>query len=93
MVGCYSPVSVTADDKSLLFLSDANTLYYSTVDRDIHSCRAYFSVPYIKEYAGAKVRTFALNFDDEETTGILVVFADSKEMKDDAWHSLDSNNS
>jgi len=70
MVGTYSPVSVTANDKSILFLGDANTLYYSTIDRQIRSCRVYFSVPYIKEHAGTQARAFALSFDDEETTGI-----------------------
>ena len=89
MVGTYSPVSVTADDKSILFLGDANTLYYSTVDRQIRSCRAYFSVPYINGHAGAKARAFALSFDGEETTGILEVSANSNEVKDDVWYSLD----
>ena len=89
MVGCYSPVSVTADDKSILFLGDANTLYYSTVDRQIRSCRAYFSVPYINGHAEAKARAFALSFDGEETTGILEVSANSNEVKDDMWYSLD----
>ena len=82
MVGCYSPVSVTADDKSILFLGDANTLYYSTIDRQIRSCRAYFSVPYIKNNAGAKARAFALSFDGEDVTGILGVSADSTDVKD-----------
>ena len=89
MVGTYSPVSVTADDKSILFLGDANTLYYSTVDRQIRSCRAYFSVPYINGHAGAKARAFVLSFDGEETTGILEVSAKSNEVTDDAWYSLD----
>ena len=89
MVGCYSPVSVTADDKSILFLGDANTLYYSTTDRQIRSCRAYFSVPYIKGNAGAKARAFALNFDGEDVTGILGVSADSTDVKDGVWYSLD----
>jgi hypothetical protein len=89
MVGTYSPVGVTADDKSILFLGDANTLYYSTVDRQIRSCRAYFSVPYINGHAGAKARAFALSFDGEETTGILEVSANSNEVKDDVWYSLD----
>lgn len=88
MVGCYSPVSVVADDKSILFLGDENTLYYSSVNRNIRSCRAYFSVPYIKQNAGVKARAFVLNFDDEEATGILEISADSKEKKDDAWYSL-----
>ncbi|MBQ9650842.1 MAG: hypothetical protein IJV13_01305, partial [Prevotella sp.] len=89
MVGTYSPVSVTADDKSILFLGDANTLYYSTVDRQIRSCRAYFSVPYINGHAEAKARAFALSFDGEETTGILEVSANSNEVKDDVWYLLD----
>ena len=89
MVGCYSPVSVVANDKSILFLGDANTLYYSSVNRNIRSCRAYFSVPYINQTPGAMARAFVLNFDDEEATGILEISADSKEKKDDAWYSLD----
>ena len=89
MVGTYSPVSVIADDKSILFLGDANTLYYSTIDRQIRSCRAYFSVPYIKNNAGAKARAFALSFDGEETTGILEVSANYNGVTDDAWYSLD----
>ena len=67
MVGCYSPFSVTADDKSILFLGEANTLYYSTDDLQVLSCRAYFSVPYINENAEAQARVFALSFDGEET--------------------------
>ena len=89
MVGTYSPVSVTANDKSILFLGNANTLYYSTVDRQIRSCRAYFSVPYIKNNAGAKARAFALSFDGEETTGILEVSANYNGVTDEAWYSLD----
>ena len=89
MVGCYSPVSVTADDKSILFLGDANTLYYSTIDRQIRSCRAYFSVPYIKNNAGAKARAFALSFDDEEVTGIKMFNGSGSLAQDDAWYSLD----
>ena len=88
MVGCYSPVSVVADDKSILFMGDNNTLYYSTENRNIRSCRAYFSVPYINQTPGAKALAFVLNFDDEEATGILEISADSKEKKDDAWYSL-----
>ena len=89
MVGTYSPVSVTADDKSILFMGDANTLYYSSINRHIRTCRAYFSVPYIKGNAGAKTCAFVLNFDGKEATGILEASVDSNEMKDDAWYSLE----
>ena len=96
MVGTYSPVSVTANDKSILFLGDANTLYYSTIDRQIRSCRAYFSVPYIKEHAGAQARAFALSFDEEETTGISLTPGPSpkgegnfKGEGSDYWYTID----
>ncbi len=90
MVGTYSPVSVIADDKSILFLGDANTLYYSTIDRQIRSCRAYFSVPYIKNNAGAKARAFALSFDGEETTGISLTPGPSpKGEGSDYWYTID----
>ena len=39
--------------------------------------------------AEANARAFALNFDGKETAGILEVSANSNEVKDDAWYSLD----
>ena len=90
MVGCYSPVSVDANDKSILFLGDNNTLYYSTENRNIRSCRAYFSVPYINQTPGAKARAFVLNFDDEEATGIITVNGSGLTVGDsDAWYTID----
>ena len=90
MVGCYSPVSVVADDKSILFLGDENTLYYSSVNRNIRSCRAYFSVPYIKQNAGVKARAFHLEFGDEGTTGIITVNGSGLTVGDsDAWYTID----
>ena len=89
MVGCYSPVPVEADDKSILFLGDANTLYYSSVDRNIRSCRAYFSVPYIKGNAKAMARAFRLDFGDGEQTGITTTNYTNFTNDDDAWYSLD----
>jgi hypothetical protein len=90
MVGCYSPVPVVADDKSILFLGEANTLYYSSIDRDIRSCRAYFSVPYIKQHAQAQARAFRLDFGDGEQTGIMTVQGEGFTVNGaDAWYTLD----
>ncbi len=89
MAGSYSPVSVTADDKSILFLSDANTLYYSAVNRQMRSCRAHFYVPYIKEHTGVQARSFALSFAGEGATAIVSLTADAEQMNDDAWYSID----
>ncbi len=85
MVGCYSPLPVTADDKSILFLGDANTLYYSSIDHDIRSFRACFSVPYIKQNAGAMACSFHLDFGGEEQTGITTTnFTNSG----DVWYDM-----
>ena len=89
MVGSYSPVAVEANDKSILFLGDANTLYYSTVDRNIRSCRAYFSVPYIKQHATQQARAFRLDFGDGEQTGIITTNYTNFTNSDDAWYTLD----
>ena len=90
MVGTYSPVSVTAGDKSILFLGDANTLYYSSTERQIRSCRAFFSVPYINGHAGAKACAFALSFDGEEETGIILTSGPSpKGDGSDYWYTID----
>ena len=90
MVGTFSPVSVTADDKSILFLSDDNTLYYSSTDRQLRSCRAHFSVPYINGNAGAEARAFVLSFDDEEATGISLTPGASTEGEgSDCWYTID----
>lgn len=89
MVGCYSPVQVTANDKSILFLSDANTLYYSAIDRNIRSCRAYFSVPYIKQNTGTQARAFHLDFGEGEQTGIVTVHSSGPLVDgSDAWYTL-----
>lgn len=90
MMGTYSPVSVKADDKSILFLGDANTLYYSSIDRNIRSCRAYLSVPYISGHNGAETLAFVLDFDGEEETGIILTPGSSPMGEgSDYWYTID----
>ena len=43
-VGCYDPVSPTADDKTVLCLGSGNTLHYAASDAAAGPCRAYFLV-------------------------------------------------
>ena len=65
-VGSYIPVDLEANDKSVLYLSDASTLYYPNDAVTVGACHAYFT---LKEdlYAGEpanQVNTFVLNFGD-----------------------------
>ena len=92
MVGFYSPVSLTANDKSTLYMGGANTLYYPTVDLLIGSCRAFFSIPYINGHAGARVSAITLNFgEDVVTTSIHSLTPDPspKGEGSDYWYTID----
>ena len=93
MVGFYSPVSLTANDKSTLYMGGANTLYYPTVDLLIGSCRAFFSIPYINGHAGARVSAITLNFgEDVVTTSInnsQFTITTPSPKGWGAWYSLD----
>ena len=69
-IGTYSPIPLTPNDKSNLFLGTGNTLYYpngannADGNYDVNACRAYFHVDLD---GSAGVRAFVLNFDEEET--------------------------
>ena len=81
-VGSFSPVSLTANDKTVLYLGADNKLYYPTKDRTMGAFRAVFRlhnglavgdlVP-----GGAKATRFVMNFGSDETTGIVEVNADA----------------
>lgn len=91
-VGTYSYQSFTADDRSILFLGSGNKLYYPQDDATIGAQRAYFQLTGIT--AGdlpSSVRSFVLNFGDEEqtTTGIVSLENDkSAKAVDETWFDL-----
>ena len=71
LAGSFSPVPLTADDKTVLYLGAGNTLYYPNSAMTVGSCRAVFKLKGLT--AGDlpnNVRAFVLNFGDRESTGI-----------------------
>ena len=69
--GTYSPIKFTEENKSILFLGGANTLYYPQTSVTIGACRAYFELNGIT--AGdptAGVKAFVLSFGEDDATGI-----------------------
>jgi hypothetical protein len=74
--GTYAPLEITDDNRNdILLLASGNRLGYAKTDRTIDNgkalgaCRAYFEIP---ANGGAQAaRRFAMNFDDEGTTGII----------------------
>ena len=64
--GIYSPETLTANDKSKLYLGSANKLYWPSADVTLNSFRAYFDMG-----ENSVVSAVKMNFDEGETTGII----------------------
>ena len=77
--GSFSPVSLEANDKTVLYLGAGNKLYYPTKDRTMGACRAVFVLNGLTagDLPTANARAFVLNFGDGEATGIVDAEADS----------------
>ena len=82
-VGSFSPVSLEANDKTVLYLGASNKLYYPSQNRTMGSCRAVFRLHNgltagdLPTPGQANARAFVLNFGDGEATGIVDAEADS----------------
>ena len=92
-IGTFSPITLEADDRNVLYLGADNTLYYPSADMTVGSCRAVFKLNGITAgdpSLSAGVRGIMLNFDDG-TTGIQEVIGVNEvgEVSDDSWYSLD----
>lgn len=91
-VGSFSPVSLTANDKTVLFLGADNKLYYPTKNRTMGSCRAVFrlhnGLTVGNPTAGARVTSFVMNLGDDETTGITTTNDANYTNKTDAWYDM-----
>ncbi len=92
-VGCYSPVTLSANDRTNLYLGSDNTLYYPSTNVTINSCRAYFQLNDIT--AGdisSDVNAFVLNFgDDDGASGIIDIDHSPLNIDHsaDAWYTID----
>ena len=91
--GTYSPMTITGEDKSMLYLGSDNTLYYPNASMTINACRAFFQLYGIEagDTGTQSIKAFNLNFGDdtatEETTSIS--FRREVGSEADAWFTLD----
>lgn len=91
-IGSFSPVALTANDYTKLYLGGENTLYYPTESMTINSFRAYFTLKEIEVGTPSSpgIKGFVLNFDDD-ATGINRLTPDSSHdggEKAGAWFDL-----
>lgn len=77
------PTNMTANDKTKLFVTEGNKLTYPAADGNIYAFRAYFQLSQVME-----ARAFAMDFGDEEVTGIIGLSADERST-DGAIYTLD----
>ncbi len=94
-MGCFSPVSLEANDKTVLYLGANNTLYYPSADMTIGSCRAYFKLKGLtagdlpEQSTQSSISAFVLNFDEESgSTGISTIHLDA-DSASDVWFTID----
>ena len=92
LCGSFSPVTLTANNRSVLYLGADSKLYYPSSDVTVGSCRALFQLKDIiagDQPAGA--RSFVLNFGDGETaTGIIGIGTTrtDTDKNDGYWYDL-----
>ena len=96
--GIFSPASLDANDKSVLYLGAGNKLYYPSAAMTVGSCRAVFALNGLtagepndqttNSQTTNPVRTFKLNFGDE-STGITTTNYTNDTNSDGAWFTLD----
>ncbi len=89
-LGIFSPVSLSANDVSVLYLGSDNKLHYPNADMKVKSCRAYFLLNGLDAAdLSTDVSAFKLNFDDEGTNGITSVANGRKTIHITGWYTLD----
>ena len=82
-VPVINPTAMTADDKTVLFVTGGNKLTYPTADGNINGFRAYFQL----DGSISSARSFVLDFGDGETTGLTPVPSPRGEGSE--YYSLD----
>ena len=89
--GIFDPLSISGEDRRILYLGDGNTLYYPDAAMTIDAFRAYFqlngNLTVGDASSGNGINVFALNLDGEET-GINSTFISSESVGDGHWYDL-----
>ena len=88
-VGTYSPVALTPNDWSNLFLGADNTLFYPSGANNsdgkyhINSCRAYFHID-----GSTPVKEFKMKFNEDDATSLSEELRVKSEESDNAIYNL-----
>jgi len=89
-LGTYASQSFDGEDRSILVMGNGNMLCYPASGASIGAQRAYFKIG--EDGAAARRLTaFSIDFDDDDTTGIISIENGKLKIENDAdaWYSLD----
>lgn len=91
-IGTFSPFTLEAGDRAMLYLGGKNTLYYPSEDVTVNSFRGYFKLK--KDLTAGdiepkSIRSFELVFDGEETAITSIIADESLRPTDESWYTLD----
>ena len=82
-VPVINPTAMTADDKTVLFVTGGNKLTHPSANANINGFRAYFQL----DGSISSARSFVLDLGDGETTGIGMM-SDGRGKMSDVWYDL-----
>ena len=88
--GIFNPLEISGENRSLLYLGSNSMLYYPNMRMTINAFRAYFALG-DGITAGDPVdgvRSFVVNFGDDEPTSIGAVNSEQLTVDSDAWYDL-----
>ena len=88
-LGTYKSTAFDAEDKSILLMGGANTLYYPQSGAGIGAQRAYFKIGDDGTLLARRLTAFNINFGDDEATGIISTTNYTNDTNSDAWYTLD----
>lgn len=90
-IGNYSPVTLAAQDRTVLFMGGDSKLYYPSDDVTVNAFRGYFQLKNgltAGDLPTNEAKTIVLNFGDE-TTGIDASLNSNGEMTNAHYYSID----
>lgn len=90
-IGCYSPVTLAAQDRTVLYLGGDSKLYYPGVDVPVNAFRGYFQLKNgltAGDLPTNGAKNFVLNFGDS-TTEIGASLNDNGQWINDNFYSID----
>ena len=90
-LGTYKSTTFGAEDKSILLMGGANTLYYPQSGAGIGAQRAYFKIGDDGALLARRLTAFNIDFGDDEATGIISIENGKLKIENDAdaWFTLD----